>query len=68
VVTRSRDNPFVYRGKLNLGVGGSTVTTKVTLRMVSERKLSGTLKAVFEYGGVSCTAKRKVVLTHSGGN
>jgi len=68
VVTRSRDNPFVYRGKLNLGVGGSTVTTNVTLRMVSERKLSGNLKATFEYGGVSCTVKRKVVLTHRGGN
>ncbi len=65
---RNRNDPRVYRGTLDLGVGGSTVQTRVTLRLVSESKLTGSLQASFRERGVKCTLRRDIVLTYAGGN
>jgi hypothetical protein len=67
-VERDRDEPLVYRGRLDLGVGGSTVRTAVTLRMESETKLTGNLRASFQERGVACSLRRDIVLTYAGGD
>jgi hypothetical protein len=67
---RDRDDPFVYRGTLDLGVQGQTVRTRFTLRMVSERRLEGDLIGSIrvDAGGrqVRCVVSREVVMTHVG--